>query len=151
MKESDIKIDISSLDVSSLDRLREWVEDFLSDLPEKQLVLLNGEMGAGKTQMVKFILAELTNKEDEVTSPTFALHNEYIVNDKIIDHVDLYRLQSEEDLESTGFWDLFEKEDGLILVEWADKIDRSHYPMNWPVVNIQLYFEDKKRMLKIIE
>ena len=47
------------------------------------------------------------------------------------DHLDLYRLESEDDLESTGFWDLFSEEKGLILIEWAERLNPAYLPTNW--------------------
>ena len=90
-----------------------------------QLLLLRGELGTGKTTLVKGIAQALEAAEtDEVTSPTFTLLHEY---DGVRDgrpvklyHLDVYRLDSERQLETLGLEDLLTP-DALVLVEWGDK------------------------------
>ena len=137
------------IDISNIDTGKTWVQkELVPSFSDKQLVLLNGDMGAGKTQIVKFILEELTQGKDEVASPTFALHNEYEVGSRLVDHIDLYRLENEEDLESSGFWDVFSKDEGLILIEWASKIDTSHYPMDWDLIIINIDVRENIREMR---
>jgi len=72
----------------------------------------------------------------------------------LVDHVDLYRLEDEADLESTGFWDLFSKEKGFIFVEWGDRLNKEFLPSHWPFCEIQLSFENgsqEKRNLKFVQ
>ncbi len=119
-----------------LKKLESWVEEFSKILSEKQILLLSGPMGAGKTQFVHFLLKYLEGEEP--SSPTFAIHQSYSSIRGDIDHVDLYRLENEEDLESTGFWDLFEKESGLIIIEWADRLDEEKYPLYWDKIHLKI-------------
>ena len=90
-----------------------------------QLLVLRGELGTGKTTLVKGIAQALDAAEaDEVTSPTFTLLHEYEgVRDgqpiKLY-HIDVYRLESERQLETLGLDDLLTA-DALVLVEWGDK------------------------------
>lgn len=94
-------------------------------LKPPQLLLLRGELGAGKTTLVKGIAQALEAAEaDEVTSPTFTLIHEYEgARDgrpvKLF-HLDVYRLESERQLETLGLDDLLTP-DALVLVEWGDK------------------------------
>ena len=90
-----------------------------------QLLLLRGELGTGKTTLVKGIVQALDAAEpDEVTSPTFTLLHEYEgVRDGQpirLYHLDVYRLDSERQLETLGLDDLLTP-DALVLVEWGDK------------------------------
>jgi tRNA threonylcarbamoyladenosine biosynthesis protein TsaE len=55
-----------------------------------------------------------------------------------MDHVDLYRLESEEDLESTGFWDLFGQKKGLVVIEWSDRLNQDLLPLNWYKVKVDI-------------
>ncbi len=55
-----------------------------------------------------------------------------------IHHVDLYRLKGSEDLESTGFWDLFESEEDLIFVEWAELVSKDQWPWGWKQIQIDI-------------
>ena len=94
-------------------------------LQPPQLLLLRGELGAGKTTLVKGIAQALDAAEtDEVTSPTFTLIHEYdgTRNGKPVKlyHLDVYRLESERQLETLGLDDLLTP-DALVLVEWGDK------------------------------
>jgi len=89
-----------------------------------------------------------------VSSPSFAIHNQYMSEMGIVDHVDLYRLEDESDLESTGFWDLFAKEKGYIFVEWGDRLNKDLLPSHWPFCEIEISFEDgspDRRNLKFIQ
>jgi len=84
------------------------------------LVLLEGELGSGKTTLVKGILGSLASvPEDEVTSPSFTLVHEYGAEAKVY-HVDLYRLDGARDLATLGLDDLL-GQDATVLVEWGEK------------------------------
>jgi len=94
-------------------------------LKPPQFLLLRGELGTGKTTLVKGIAQALDAAEpDEVTSPTFTLIHEYdgSRNGKPVKlyHLDVYRLESERQLETLGLDDLLTP-DALVVVEWGDK------------------------------
>jgi len=94
-------------------------------LKPPQLLLLRGELGAGKTTLVKGIAEALDAAEaDEVTSPTFTLLHEYDGTRKgkpiKLYHLDVYRLESERQLETLGLDELLTAE-ALVLVEWGEK------------------------------
>jgi tRNA threonylcarbamoyladenosine biosynthesis protein TsaE len=89
--------------------------EFAETLPPDAVVLLHGEMGAGKTHFVKGMAAAL-GVTDTITSPTFALVNDY---GKLI-HFDLFRIQSEDDLYAIGFYDYIGQ--GILAIEWAENI-----------------------------
>jgi tRNA threonylcarbamoyladenosine biosynthesis protein TsaE len=94
-------------------------------LTPPQLLILRGDLGTGKTTLVKGIAEALDAAEaDEVTSPTFTLVHEYdgSLNGKQVKlfHLDVYRLEGERQLESLGLEDLM-KPDALVLVEWGEK------------------------------
>ncbi|MGA2073283.1 MAG: tRNA (adenosine(37)-N6)-threonylcarbamoyltransferase complex ATPase subunit type 1 TsaE [Terriglobia bacterium] len=83
-------------------------------------VLLEGELGSGKTTLVKGILASLASvPEDEVTSPTFTLVHEYGPEGRVY-HVDLYRIEGARDLATLGLDDLLNRE-ATVLIEWGEK------------------------------
>lgn len=94
-------------------------------LAPPQLLLLMGELGTGKTTLVKGIAQALDAAEpDEVTSPTFTLIHEFDGTREgkqvKLYHLDVYRLESERQLETLGLDDLLTS-DALVLVEWGDK------------------------------
>ena len=85
---------------------------------------LNGDLGAGKTCLVRGLAAGMqVPPECPVTSPTFTLMNVYDGRFPVY-HLDLYRLTSEDDLEAIGYYDLFVDE-GAVLVEWSERIQSS--------------------------
>lgn len=106
----------------------------------KKLLLLEGPMGVGKTQFVIFLLGALGG--DVPTSPSFALHNSYKTTSGFsVEHLDLFRLESADDLESTGFWDLFtQNASSVIVIEWSERLKdfgvRDQLPMSWSKIQI---------------
>jgi tRNA threonylcarbamoyladenosine biosynthesis protein TsaE len=94
-------------------------------LAPPKLVLLRGDLGAGKTTLVKGIAAafEAANEED-VTSPTFTLVHEYRGPRVNLYHIDLYRIDTQRELETLGLDDLRSEHDGILLIEWGEKFPR---------------------------
>jgi tRNA threonylcarbamoyladenosine biosynthesis protein TsaE len=90
-------------------------------LSAPKLVVLRGELGMGKTTLVKGMAAALGASADEVTSPTFTLVHEYAGRKTRLVHIDLYRLESERELEGIGLWELADRPDALVVVEWGDR------------------------------
>ena len=90
-------------------------------LPAPKLVVLRGDLGAGKTTLVKGMAAALGAVVDEVTSPTFTLVHEYRGRKVWLIHLDLYRLEHEEEIEGLGLWEMADAADALVVVEWGDK------------------------------
>lgn len=131
------------MQINNLSEFNQWVLDFKSQLSEKEIIILSGPMGAGKTQFVQSLLQDSENIE--VMSPTFSIHNKYSYKNISVDHIDLYRLEGDADLESTGFWELFVQEKGWIIVEWGDRLDLDMYPSSWSrwLVKIDLVNENK--------
>lgn len=122
--------------VNDLEEMKRFASSTALQLKPKQLLLLEGPMGAGKTQFVRFLVEALRGQK--VSSPTFAIHNQYESDRGPIDHVDLYRIESESELEATGFWDLFARPQGLIIVEWADRLAPSVWPPDWPRLHLKI-------------
>jgi tRNA threonylcarbamoyladenosine biosynthesis protein TsaE len=87
-----------------------------------KLAVLRGELGAGKTMLVKGIAAALGAADaEEVTSPTFTLVHEYVGAKVKLYHLDLYRLEMEKDLLTIGLDEMAGEPDALVLVEWGEK------------------------------
>jgi tRNA threonylcarbamoyladenosine biosynthesis protein TsaE len=93
-------------------------------LSPPKIVLLRGDLGAGKTTMVKGI-AEAFNaaQQEDVTSPTFTLVHEYRGPDVTVYHIDLYRIDTLRELETLALDDLMNG-NSLLLIEWGEKFDR---------------------------
>ena len=90
-----------------------------------RLVLLRGELGAGKTTLVKGIAEALhAAAQEDVTSPTFTLIHEYRGPEVNIFHIDLYRIETERELATLGIDDLLRDPRSLVLIEWGEKFPR---------------------------
>jgi tRNA threonylcarbamoyladenosine biosynthesis protein TsaE len=93
-------------------------------LSPPKLVLLRGDLGAGKTTLVKGIAAGFEAAEEEdVTSPTFTLVHEYRGPRANLYHVDLYRIDTQRELETLGLDDL-RSDNSILLIEWGEKFPR---------------------------
>jgi tRNA threonylcarbamoyladenosine biosynthesis protein TsaE len=93
-------------------------------LAPPKLVLLRGDLGAGKTTLVKGIAAGFEAAEEEdVTSPTFTLVHEYRGPRANLYHIDLYRVDTQRELETLGLDDL-RAEGSILLIEWGEKFPR---------------------------
>ena len=109
------------------------------------VLCLVGDLGAGKTLFTQGFARGLGVTE-EVTSPTFALMNEYCGRLPVT-HFDLYRLEREEELDEIGFYEFAEPSGGVVLIEWADK-----FPDALPKPHIRLEIErgdteDERRLM----
>jgi tRNA threonylcarbamoyladenosine biosynthesis protein TsaE len=104
------------------------------------LILLTGELGAGKTTLTKGIASGAGGAhQEEITSPTFTLIHKYTGDPKsstsnAVYHIDLYRIESQQDLETLGLDDIF-NERAIVIVEWPERLNR---PTIWPIVRIKL-------------
>jgi len=93
-------------------------------LTPPKLVLLRGDLGAGKTTMVKGIAGAFdAASEDDVTSPTFTLIHEYRGPGATVYHIDLYRVDTQRELDTLGIDDLA-GENNILLIEWGEKFSR---------------------------
>lgn len=90
-------------------------------LPAPKLVVLRGDLGMGKTTLVRGMAAALGADAGEVTSPTFTLVHTYQGRKVRLIHLDLYRLEEEREVETVGLWEMAEASDTLVMVEWGDK------------------------------
>jgi tRNA threonylcarbamoyladenosine biosynthesis protein TsaE len=94
-----------------------------AELPPGTVVALAGTLGAGKTRLVQAVATALGVPRDAVTSPTFVLVNEYRQGRVPVFHFDAYRLKDEDEFLGLGPEEYFES-DGLVFIEWADRVAR---------------------------
>jgi len=132
------------LDTRNAEETRDLGRRIGALLQPGEVVLLRGELGAGKTVLVQGI-ARGIGIDDPVTSPTFTLIHEYGSSDCPLIHVDLYRLEKPEDLESIGLEEMF---DGLsvVVVEWSERMGRLT-PAEYLLVQIRAEEGDRRRIL----
>ena len=135
-----IAISNDKIDLSSKKKTEELADKFSKKLKLGNVVFLYGEMGVGKTTFIRYLINQFQkdNKSEitEVTSPTFNLLNEYKINQIKINHYDLFRLKSVEEIKNL---DIFEDIINTItLIEWPQLIEEK--PKNL----IELIFEYRK-------
>ena len=111
------------------------------------LILLSGELGAGKTTLTKGIVSGLeAGREEDITSPTFTLVHSYHGRQVQVHHVDLYRVGDSHDLETLGLDDVL-SEPAVVIVEWPEKLTLR---TDWPVVRIHLHHvDDESRRMAV--
>lgn len=110
------------------------------------VVALRGELGAGKTQFVRGLARGLEIR-GRIHSPTFTLVNEYGGGRLKLFHLDLYRLESREQLLSAGI-DEFLQPEGVSVIEWAERIPNDEIRMtNWKQVRIELLSETEREII----
>jgi tRNA threonylcarbamoyladenosine biosynthesis protein TsaE len=136
----------SERNIGSLQELKNFWDELLPKLSSRCILLMSGEVGAGKTTSVQMIASHYGMRD--VQSPSFAIHLRYEnAQGKSLDHLDLYRLKDDDDLESSGFWDLFAQENSLIIIEWADRLNPEFLPMNWQKLKVSLHKKSENQRL----
>lgn len=105
-----------SYDITGLDEIAKLI---IAKTNHKTL-LFNGEMGAGKTTLIKAV-CEYLGVEDNISSPTFSLVNEYEGDNTIIYHFDFYRIQDEDEAYAIGFEE-YEYTGDYLFIEWSERI-----------------------------
>lgn len=115
-------------------------------LGEGGVIAFFGGMGMGKTVLTRGIVRGL-GSEDPVTSPTFAIVNEYTGKNGAIRHFDMYRITSPDDLESTGYYD-FLKEKGNLIIEWSENVV-SELPDNAIAVTVEKGETETDRIITV--
>ena len=109
--------------INNIKDINKAARTFIDYMPEGNVIAFYGNMGAGKTTFIKALCEEL-GVEDEVTSPTFAIVNEYTCTNapSKIYHFDFYRIKKLEEVYDMGYEDYFYS-DSLCLIEWPELIE----------------------------
>ena len=107
--------------IKSIETINEAARQFIAAIGERKVFAFYGSMGAGKTTIIKAICEEL-GVSDVITSPTFAIVNEYTSSDGPIYHFDFYRIKKLEEVYDMGFEDYFYS-GALCFIEWPELIE----------------------------
>ena len=122
-----------------------YASDFILKNIKSKTVLFDGDLGSGKTTLIKNISMKIGSK-DNISSPTFPILNIYESNNEKIYHADLYRIDNILDLNEIGFFDII-NEKKWIFIEWPKKIIEY---LEYPYSHIKIKIDDsKKRTLEI--
>lgn len=139
--------------IESIEQLNEFAVEFLKHLElmsGAQVVLLEGDLGAGKTAFVKEI-AKVFKIGEDITSPTFVIQKEYeITGHELFDqmiHIDAYRLDGgANDLEKLGWSDLIQQPRTIIFLEWPSMVSGIKLPANTRTINIEWINEQARNI-----
>jgi tRNA threonylcarbamoyladenosine biosynthesis protein TsaE len=138
---------VKSFETHSEDETIELGRKIALELPRRAVVLLIGNLGAGKTTLAKGIISGLgAAAPEEVTSPTFTLIHEY--GGGRVYHVDLYRLDTKQQVATLGLEEILDRE-AIVLIEWAER-----FPDLFPAERIEIRMQalsDSERQLLITQ
>lgn len=115
--------------LKNIEEMYDLAGEFAKNIIEGEVYTFTGDLGAGKTTFVQGILKVL-GAEGPFTSPTFTIVNQYNLSNRVnkniktIYHIDAYRISSE-DTDSIGFFEMLNDSNGLILIEWPEKIQNN--------------------------
>tara|TARA_B100001093_G_scaffold192652_1_gene185182 strand:- start:75 stop:527 length:453 start_codon:yes stop_codon:yes gene_type:complete len=116
----------SKIDISKESSTAKFARKFSKVLKVGDVVLLHGEIGAGKTTFIRYLINSLEKKSKvklgEITSPTFSILNEYEIKNITIRHYDLFRIKDINEIKNIGIYENIE--DFITFIEWPDKIQK---------------------------
>jgi len=131
--------------VNSPEETISFAKNFAKNLKIGDIIVLTGDLGAGKTKFTEGILTYF-GLENEISSPTFTIVNEYYTPSSPIYHFDVYRLEDEDEFYAIGGEEYFSK--GICIIEWGEQI-KNVLPKHYIQINIKKDME--KENTRIIE
>lgn len=133
--------------VKNLKGTQKFAKKFAKSLKGGERILLNGDLGAGKTTFTKYLVKYLGVK-DEVTSPSFTILKQYEGEKLKINHFDLYRIEDISELQEMGFEEyLNTDENSILFIEWGERagLDGKDF------INITIEkIDENKRLIKVV-
>ena len=128
----------------SLNKIDEISQIVIDKIKTIRVILLRGELGSGKTTLVKSVLKKM-GVNDCVTSPTYSIVNEYDFSENIIYHFDLYRIEKIEELDIIGFEDYIYSQN-ICFIEWPE-IVLNNIELQYLDIEIRNLGEDKREII----
>jgi len=129
------------IEVNGLDGLENAAKRIIESTQDDQIFIFEGEMGAGKTTLIKALAKEL-GVTKVVTSPTFSIVNEYDANGKVIYHFDFYRIKNLQEAYDIGYEEYFYS-GNICFIEWPEKI-APLLPLHFVKIEISVQNEDDR-------
>ncbi|MFT6747572.1 MAG: tRNA threonylcarbamoyladenosine biosynthesis protein TsaE [Glaciecola sp.] len=130
------------ISINSLDELPEVAKLILKTHPDKKVFLFNGQMGAGKTTLIKELCCQL-GVSDSISSPTFSIVNEYRGRNSPVYHFDFYRIKHVAEAYDMGAEEYFFS-DNYCFIEWPEKISNL-LPASDKCVSIDIFVKEQTR------
>lgn len=128
---------VSALKTKCLDMTTESKHPAKNKWSDKQAVFQENPLFQQNVSGSSRGLAGQKEDDVQVVSPTFTLHNTYHLSGFTVEHFDLFRLKNDKDLESIGFWEIFEQKQVIVVVEWADRLkSQDGIGQNWQKIHI---------------
>ena len=125
---------------------QDFAKKFAKNLKGSRVIALYGDLGAGKTTFVQALAKELGIK-NKLISPTFVIMREYERQKFKLFHIDLYRINSEDEIFDLGILELFSSPRNIIAIEWAEKIEKL-LPKNTKRIYLK-YLGENKRSIEV--
>ena len=136
-----IKIEIILELNFGIEKIKEASDFILKNISGK-ILLVCGEVGSGKTTLVKEICKQLKVK-DQVSSPTYTLINEYSCDDGLVIHMDLYRIENKEEINNLGLFEYLDNK--FIIIEWPELI-MNDLDINHSILKIDFIDTDNRKI-----
>lgn len=136
-----------NLKTNNENETKQFAKEFASKLKKGDVVVLTGELGSGKTKFTEGIL-EFFNLQNEISSPTFTIVNEYSTPTIPIYHFDVYRLEDEDEFSAIGGEEYFDK--GICIIEWGEMI-KNVLPKKYTQITFSKNEQDENVRELIIE
>ena len=136
-----IKIEIILELNYGIEKIKEASDFILKNISGK-ILLVCGEVGSGKTTLVKEICKQLKVK-DQVSSPTYTLINEYSCDDGLVIHMDLYRIENKEEITNLGLFEYLDNK--FIIIEWPELI-MNDLDINHSILKIDFIDTDNRKI-----
>lgn len=131
---------------NSEEETKKFAKEFAKKLKVGDVIVLTGDLGSGKTKFVEGVLSNF-GLENEISSPTFTIVNEYKKEDINIYHFDVYRLEDSDEFYAIGGEEYFEK--GICLIEWGEIIENILPKKHITVTFKRNLDEENKREIEI--
>ncbi len=133
---------------NSLEKTDQIAKKIAEEISSGGIILLQGELGAGKTYLSKKILENLDIEENESASPTFQYIRYFSHHTKEIYHLDLYRIKGQDQLLENEIKEILEKKDIIAIIEWPQNLSLELPTKKTLVINID-YLDRNSRLFKI--
>ncbi len=144
-----IAIRSDKINLSSEKKTEELASKFLKKIKPGDIVFVYGEMGVGKTTFIRYLINGLQKRNNlritEVTSPTFNILNQYEINQFKVNHYDLFRIKSSEEIKNLDLFD--DIMNSILLIEWPQIIEKK--PKDLIELNFEYGKDDQTRSVQI--
>jgi tRNA threonylcarbamoyladenosine biosynthesis protein TsaE len=126
---------------------KEFGHNFAKKIKKGDVILLYGDLGAGKTTFTQGLAKGLGIK-DRILSPTFVIHRVHSItgNGGSLNHIDLYRIENPTGIDSLGLSELFDDPDAVTLIEWADRL-KDFNPTRGYKIKLNYLDKDKREII----